>query len=219
MPLHFSRPHPQALHALEEGLKILNQDDSKGVHSILQGFAVLNAGSIDDRVSHETAGDIFSYIHNEQSHHKIFLVSIQDIISDNGFDKAKLIGWRYIAHGKAYEVHCDENCENHRLGHVNEGPHIQGLFEALNSIENHHRVQSDTFEVSIISIPEVYMTALWLQRQDGENHLFIPIEPTFLPEVQSGEKIFTETELIQVLKKEANNMLEFDDAPDVDLTE
>lgn len=105
-------------------------------------------------------------------------------------------GWRFLLHDGDRVVAAVESQEatgparrrpakdgpardigGHRFGQVNEGPFTTATEAAIRRAESLDQVKRGRFAPSFLLAPAVYVAALWLEDQDGEADLVIPLAP------------------------------------------
>lgn len=154
----------------------------------------------------------------EPSHlpHKIYTLGLDDIKAGKGLESTKLIGWRYILQGDgetafAAEIEHDAKVNKHEFLGVNKGPFVEQTLSALNAVHQNKKVASDSFDLSVLRVPALYVMTLWLQHKDSKKDIMIPLPPVhhFL---EAG-KLYTIKEFTGILAdaaKESATQLEPD---------
>ncbi len=149
--------------------------------------------------------------------HAVYSVGLDDLASGDGLSRAKLVAWRYLlGEGdnitQAAEVFYDEKNETHEFLALNEGPFVQPTATALQAAEQAERVQRGSYELRVLRIPALYVVALWLKDDSGEDDLFVPMEPTHHALVPG--QTYSREELDAILSVAAKERLGFDDSPE-----
>lgn len=198
MALDFKRPPKASLKALQEGMELFEER-----------IDMLKSNA---NVSRETiAKDMAS----KKQFIKVHIMSLNDIVSGEGFQKAVHSGWKYFTDdNKAIEVHYDEDGNNHRLAEMNEGVHIKNVQDSIKLIRKEKMIRGKHYEISLLVIPGLCITALWLHHKDGNNDLVVPVKPLHPILKKSGNSIFSSEEFIQLLKEEAKKIMDFYDVQD-----
>jgi len=114
--------------------------------------------------------------------HRIYTIDLTDLVASKGIGAARLLGWRVFHaadHDAVIESYCDENDEDHHFGGVNRGPYVGGTRRALEVAAAHPRVAEEDFEVRLLRLPGIHVSALWLHGTPPEAQLLIPMEPLF----------------------------------------
>ena len=57
------------------------------------------------------------------------------------------------------------------------GPFTQGTVDAIQAAEESSDVADGNFELRLLRVPALYLMALWLKDEDGNQDLFVPLEP------------------------------------------
>ena len=110
--------------------------------------------------------------------HKIYTLSLEDIVKTKGVGFARLIGWR-IFHDTdrtvVVESYCNEQDRDHKFGGINRGRLVEGSLYAISVAEKHPYVAKQDFEVRLVRLHALLIDALWLYDKLDRKHLLIPI--------------------------------------------
>lgn len=141
----------------------------------------------------------------------VYNLGLSDLVEEQKKEKAPpQIGWRYtlkqnnevIAHA---ETVIDKNGKNLFAG-TNEGPLVEGTAKAINAAEKQSKIKKGNYEVRLLFIPALYVTALWLVDKTDKADLVMPIEPA--PTFLTPNKLMPLEDLLAVLQEKAKSKLE-----------
>lgn len=81
-----------------------------------------------------------------------------------------------IAAATMVESKADET--TYELGDLSEGPFVAATAEAIRRAEKLPRVQNGRFEASLLIVPALYVTSLWLQDLGGDTDTLLTMPPS-----------------------------------------
>ncbi|MDJ0597692.1 MAG: hypothetical protein QNJ37_02445 [Crocosphaera sp.] len=179
----------------------------KGLNSLPPGLARSNRGrSFAETANQEKPGSPHSV------QHPVYTVGLQDLV-DSGLNSAKQISWRYLFPKRneqeddmAAEVAYDENEDSHNFLNTEESDFVGGTMATLNKARRLDRSKKYNYELRVLKIPAIYVYVLWLKDEEGNEDLFLPIEPTIEP--LSAKEEYSNDEFIEILEKAALVQLE-----------
>ena len=106
---------------------------------------------------------------------QLFMLKLSDITDDNFLKNAVSIGWRYLIVGAGPIAVADVKESGSgappRFGSLIRGSIAERLEQAADLAARRYGAEPSTFEVRILEIPSLYITALWLH---GPREIFIP---------------------------------------------
>jgi hypothetical protein len=191
MPLKTGTPPKQCDRLASEAIRGLTDGATKGA-----GPAIAGAPGADIALPHE-----------------VYAMGLDDVIGAD-LGKARRTGWRYLmVQGDravaAAVVDAPEGKSRMRFSHVNSGPFVEETVNAVSQAEGLEAVARGDYEVRLLSIPALYVMALWLHGIGDD--LLIPMPPT--NENLDAKKVYKPSDLLKRLKRAAQARLDFDDAP------
>jgi hypothetical protein len=148
--------------------------------------------------------------------HKVFDISLNDLLQGHGLDNPRLVAWRYLVTRQndviaAAEVDCDEPQVKHAFGLLNEGPYVTATSKALRIGEEQKVLEGVSLEFTVIRIPALYVMAVWLRDEKGMDDVIIPMPPTH--SLLEPWKHYTKSEFGDILSQAARDRGSFDDSP------
>lgn len=140
----------------------------------------------------------------------IYHLGLSDIAGSPDIKASVQTGWRYmlkqddevLAHA---ETIIDPNGK-HLFAGTNEGPLIEGTTKAIKAVEGQKEIKKGNFEVRLLFIPALYVTALWLTDKEGKFDFAVPIEPTLSP--LTPNKLIPLKEFLVILQDKAKSAIE-----------
>jgi len=106
---------------------------------------------------------------------QLFVVKLSDITDEGFIKKAVPVGWRYLIVGQGPLAVADvkeaAGVQQASLSSLIRGPLVERLSQAAELAEQKYSDDPNSFEVRILEIPSLYITALWLH---GPRDIFIP---------------------------------------------
>lgn len=143
--------------------------------------------------------------------HQVYYVDVNYVAEGNLLEGALLSGWRYILLNdeRPLAAELDFNSETGGLefSHINNGPFVEATIKGVRVAEGLKAVRDGDFELRLLEIPSLSVTALWLHAD--ERDMLMP-----LPPVRPGLKpyeIYTEEELLTTLRDAADRRIQFKD--------
>ncbi len=126
--------------------------------------------------------------HSSHMPHKVFIISIEDVLSGKRLTEAEHVAWRYVFRGDdqsshVAEVSVDAANDSHTFHHINHGRHVDGFIKLIEQINDHtyaHKnsiVLEKEYEVSLLRIPRCYVMAVWFKGADHEHEFLVPLAP------------------------------------------
>jgi hypothetical protein len=182
MPLRLQTPPARALELLREGLESLLSTPASAGH--------LRSAAIDP----ERASAL-----EVAAPHVVYFVDFYNLAERRIFAAARPVSWRYLLVDgndvtSAVDLTIDHAGEIGWFSHVDSGPFVQSTVTGVEFAENFEAEGGVEFELRAISIPSVYLVALWLH---GADDLLVPLAPA--PAGLETERTYTEEEIISAL--------------------
>jgi hypothetical protein len=118
--------------------------------------------------------------------HPVFTAGLEPLAAEKPLiEAAELVAWRVLleedqAVVAAAELAVSDGDERSGAS-INRGPFVHSTVEALRTAERDQRVESARFEVRLLRVVALYVTALWLHSSETDGDLFIPLSPAPAP--------------------------------------
>lgn len=140
----------------------------------------------------------------------VYNLGLSDLVKDRNVRASTQTGWRYtlkqnnetIAHA---ETVVDRNGKNLFAG-TNEGPLVEGTAKAIKAAEKQSEIKKGNYEVRLLFVPALHVTALWLVDKESRADLAMPTEPAPAPLVPN--KLMPLENLLEFLQEQAKSKLE-----------
>jgi hypothetical protein len=120
--------------------------------------------------------------------HPVFQLALDDVGKQGALDRAAMTGWRYlVTSGKNViaAAHASATSRSARaaFSHVNEGPFVTSAQTALAQAEQWPDIRDGRYALGLMSVPALYVEALWLRDEDGKDggDRFVPLAPAPAP--------------------------------------
>jgi hypothetical protein len=148
--------------------------------------------------------------------HKVYNLGLQDIVGGKGIEAAHLVSWRYLINQgtrgtAAAEVNYDERKKSNQFSQLNQGAFASATLEEIHKVVDDRKFQQGSYELRLLRVPALYVTALWLNDLREHHDAVIPIAPTI--EVLKPSEVYTPSQFIKVLREPAQEKLRFDSSP------
>ena len=144
---------------------------------------------------------------NVTAPHPVYVLGLSDLVEPD-LKRARPTGWRYLVEADGDVVAAAETAQRdeqtHAFTQLNHGPFVNGTVTALSEAE---RLAAERdFELRILSVPALYVHALWLQPvgTEGEAATLIPLAPA--PPGIDANRAYPEAELLTVLAARAREV-------------
>jgi|SRR5215216_4866307 len=182
MPLRLRTPPERGMEILREGLESLLSTPPSAGH--------LRRAAIDA----ERAPEL-----EIAAPHVVYFVDFYNFAEGRIFSAARAISWRYLliegnSVQSAVDLTIDDAGDVGWFSHVDSGPFVQSTVRGVEFAENFEAESGVEFELRAISIPSVYLVALWLHDADD---FLVPLAPA--PGGLETERAYTEEEIVSAL--------------------
>lgn len=138
--------------------------------------------------------------------HPVYNLGLDSIGSSNVLNKAMLTAWSYIILDGEQSIATAEALPTSASGtpvfaQTYEGPMAVSFGTAIGLAEKLPELASKTYELAVIRIPALYLTAIWLKGPlpDASDDLFIPLNPA--PKGLKAEKKMKADAFLKALAK------------------
>jgi len=143
--------------------------------------------------------------------HPVYQLGLDSIVEDGGLQAAVQVGWRYLLENVSHVLGFAETTNDEGAGvrfrALSTGTVASTLKDAIATAENLPFVAAtDDFELRVLRVPGLALTALWLQSATAEDAL-IALAPA--PEGIVAEQPYRETEFLELLRPLAERRLRF----------
>ena len=137
--------------------------------------------------------------------HQVFTLGLSDLVNGKGLDAAKPTGWRYfVQQGDNVLASAQSGIAGSSGEHVfsafSESRFVASSADAIRAAKEFPEVKQGGFELRLLSVPGLYVEALWLHDPQGKNDILIPLAPSPL-ELQLGSQVSVATLLKELVSK------------------
>lgn len=136
--------------------------------------------------------------------HPVFQLALEDVGTPAAFERAAMAGWRYlVTSGKRVIASAQASARSRTakatFSHLNEGPFVAATERALALAEAWPEVRDGRYALGLLSVPALYVEALWLRDEDGQDggDRFVPLDPA--PAPLQAEQRYTAAEFAAAL--------------------
>lgn len=198
MALTSPEPPPAAQQTLREGMERLPG-------RVKNAFSTAAAGGLSAEVS---------------SAHEIFSLNAEEISNGAGLDAAQPVGWRYLVNQPANALIGGSVAAaavvtghegSYEFSHLQHGWLASATARALAAAEKLPRVASEAFDVRLLSMPALFVDALWLKNTGAGEDLVVPIAS--LSKKLLPDQPYSPGEFLNILRDLSEERLQFDNAP------
>jgi hypothetical protein len=104
----------------------------------------------------------------------LYVVAPADVLGSQFLNKTDPTAWRYLIVGAGGSALADVRAEasSANFSALIRGPMAERFSEAEKLAEQSYGVANDSYEVRVLEVPAMYVTALWLH---GDRDIFFPI--------------------------------------------
>jgi hypothetical protein len=114
--------------------------------------------------------------------HQVFTLGLTDLAAGKGLDAAKPTGWRYLVQEGDNVVASAETVAGpggeQIFSAFNEGRFVDSSAKAMRTVRDFPEVLQGGFELRLLSVPGLYVLALWLHDSQGKVDLLQPLAPS-----------------------------------------
>ena len=133
--------------------------------------------------------------------HLVYCLGLDDVVEGRFLAAAKATNWRYILlEGNnapaAAGLAINDEGEVGGFAYVDRGPFVESTGVATALAEGLESVQERDYELRLLSVPSLYLVALWLH---GEDNLLLPLAPA--PGGLESLQPYTEEQLFAALQE------------------
>lgn len=143
--------------------------------------------------------------------HDIYNLPLSALVEPAALDSAEQVGRRCLVTSQGEPIATVELPDpSGEEGVVTtQGRFTKATADALGAIEGSSEVDDGDYDLRMLRVPSLYLMALWLKDRDGENDIFVPLEPA-PPELEAGTH-YSWDDLQALLREPAARLLEDDD--------
>jgi hypothetical protein len=155
--------------------------------------------------------------------HPVYNLSLTDLALGKGLAASKLVAWRYVLSDGDSAVLAEVSQPRHAgqtgepnaaaapaLSMINRGPFVSSLVQTVDAAGKNPALQSGSYEIAVLSIPALYVMALWLRSKVAGGGSLIPLAPTD-PALVAGQT-YTEAVFLQALTPVAQRSMQIGEA-------
>ena len=129
----------------------------------------------------------------------VYNLGLSDITAGLSLSSAIQTGWRSLVGADAGVYAISDVHTNATTGpvfaQVNTGPFVKGLDEALKVAQSDTHLAANQYEVRVLVIPALYVTALWLV--SGGEAMVVPVDPC--PPYLKANTVISEPDFINTI--------------------
>jgi len=122
--------------------------------------------------------------------HQVYSLGLTDLLEGGGLKDAQLVSWRYFVPSSSPDVASAEvNVDasgGHSFAQLNTGPFNESTLTAIASLTSDSRVAAKTYDMCLLRIPALYVTAIWLKSGQPKEDILVPVAPV-IPGLVAGE--------------------------------
>jgi len=101
--------------------------------------------------------------------------------------------------------------KSNQFSQINQGAFAHATLEEIRKVVDNHKFQQGNYELRVLRVPALYVTALWLNDLLNHEDAVIPIPPT--NELLKPSEVYTPSQFINILREPAQQKLRFDSSP------
>jgi hypothetical protein len=129
----------------------------------------------------------------------VYFVGLDDVAQGRILSAARPTSWRYILINgdraqAAAELSIDDDVEVEGFSHVDGGPFVESMLAGVAFAEEVEASRGVDYELRLLSVPSLYLVALWLH---GAHDLLVPLAPA--PGGLEPERAYTEEQMFPAL--------------------
>ena len=145
--------------------------------------------------------------------HEVYTLGLEDV-AHRDLGTAQKTAWRYlVVQGNravaAAEVNVAKGGAEMQFSHLNTGPFVEETNRAMAQAEKLEQVAGADYVVRLLTIPALYVVALWLHGE--KNDLLIPMPPT--SHHLTANRVYSPADFFERLVLAAEARKAFDDSP------
>jgi hypothetical protein len=133
--------------------------------------------------------------------HPVYNLSLADIVAGKNLSAATLVSWRYLltdaTSSAMAEVASTGANQPDGITMINTGPFVASLVSAVDAAEKNPAFNAGAYEIAVLSIPALYVMALWLRSSTPGGGTVIPLAPA--PSQLTAGQSYTEAALLAAL--------------------
>lgn len=137
--------------------------------------------------------------------HEVFNLGLADLKAGN-LARAKAVSWRFLLRQDDKVVASAEAVTDGggaRFSQFNKGPFVNSTAAALES--SRRLVDTDkSYEARVLHVPALYTMILWLHDEQGNEDVYVPLEPA--PAGIEAGRSYSEDELFGILREKASSI-------------
>lgn len=200
MPLHFLQPPAASVTALDAALPRIANRASVATHASRISAAVdLHLRRRPGAPPPAAPEPIAAPVH---------VLGLDQIVAHHDIRTTPVKLWTHMLHDEdddAPVALADIDAHSQTFSAVTEGAHIAALGKRIRAVETENRTSAKNYDLAMIRVPALSLSALWLKGRDGEPDVVIPEESPMSP--LTAGKHYTLDEFNAALKPAADRLL------------
>ena len=197
MPVHFQEAPKASVEALEAAMPRIAGRASLSTHAPEIGAAasrVLRAGG----TTKAEAAVISAPVH---------VLGLDDIVARKKLSAAPVKVWTHLLPDgdKAPQVLADVDANTHKFAAITQGQQVNSLGLQLRRVETDTRASEQDYDVAVIRVPALHLSAVWLKGRNGAADVIVPNESPSSP--LTAGKHYSFDEFMAALKPMAEAQL------------
>jgi hypothetical protein len=164
MPVNLATPPPESTQVLQDTLQRWVNQPSLAPQSSNIGISFATDAGV-----------------QVQLPHPVYNLSLADLVAGKTLTAATLVSWRYLLNDSETtamaEVSPSAAGQASALTMINRGPFVASLVQAVDAAGANTAFNTGTYEVAVLSIPALYVMALWLRSATPGGGTLIPLSP------------------------------------------
>lgn len=124
---------------------------------------------------------------------QVFTLGLNDLVASRNLEAAKSTGWLFLVQDGDNTLASAEAVptgtgDEQVVSAFNEGRFVGSIADAIRSARGLPEVSKDDFELRLLRVPGLYVTALWLHKAVGTGDLLVPLAPSPV-DAQAGQPV------------------------------
>lgn len=165
-------------------------------------------GKGDDKRGHKIHGEAFEKIKrtpDKQSPHPVYVLGLDDLAGGADLSAAKEVGWRFLSSAQGqdfgFEFKSKGGGDEHEFASITEGGFVSGTRHLLKELGLKKEVKQRDYTFAMLTIPALYVGALWLRPEGDGDEMIIPIEPS--PPYLDDARLYSPADFLALVQAEA----------------
>jgi hypothetical protein len=140
--------------------------------------------------------------------HDVYTLGLDALAEGKGLEAAEPVGTRVLIMRAEQPVATAELDDPEGDGGLSatEGPFTEATATAISQVESLPAVAAGDYELRMLRLPALFLMALWLKDEAGDDDLIVPLDPA--PEGIEAGRTYAEDELLAELRERARSRLD-----------